>query len=160
MKDGERNLYLKNLSRGLSLKFQDELEREVWFREINRKIENYKTTAKNKYQSFACQKENCNAEFLVDAHDYFSSLHKLLMDANESIYIAGWWLSPELFLNRPCNAQDKSLLPNKLMDVLMHKAKKGVQINILIYKEFTVAMNLNSSHTKSTLENLHPNIKV
>jgi phospholipase D1/2 len=144
----------------LCLKFQDELEREIWFREINRKIENYKSNTTNKYQSFASQKENCNAKFLVDANDYFSALYKHLMEANESIYIAGWWVSPELFLNRPCNSNDKSRQLNKLMDVLLHKAKKGVQINILIYKEFTVAMTLNSSHTKSTFENLHPNIKV
>jgi len=151
---------LRNLSRNLSLKFQDELEREIWFREINRKIDNYKTNVTNKYQSFANQKENCNAEFLVDGQEYFSSLYKHLMDANESIYIAGWWVSPELFLNRPCNPKDRNQLPNKLMDVLLNKAKKGVQVNILIYKEFTVAVPINSSHTKNAFETLHPNIKV
>jgi len=82
------------------------------------------------------------------------------MEANETIYIAGWWVSPELFLNRPFNINEKNQPHNKLMDILLYKAKKGVQINILIYKEFTVAMTINSSHTKSTFENLHPNIKV
>jgi len=140
--------------------FQDALEREIWFREINRKIENYKSNINNKYLSFANEKENCNAEFLVDANNYFSLLYKHLMEATESIYIAGWWISPELWLNRPCSVNEKNQQPNKLMDVLLYKAKKGVQVNILIYKEFTVAITLNSSHTKQTFENLHPNIKV
>jgi phosphatidylserine/phosphatidylglycerophosphate/cardiolipin synthase-like enzyme len=152
---------LKNLSRGLSLKFQDELEREIWWKEINRRIQNYKSNIKNKYDSFANQKDNCNAEFFVDAHDYFYHLHKNLMEAKESIYIAGWWVSPELFLCRPYGLKDKNVNnPVKLMDVLLHKAKQGIQINILIYKEFTVAMTLNSNHTKKTFENLHENIKV
>lgn len=82
------------------------------------------------------------------------------MEAKETIYIAGWWISPELFLNRPYNFHDKNQPPNRLMDVLLHKAKEGVQINILIYKEFTVAVTINSSHTKNSFEGLHENIKV
>lgn len=82
------------------------------------------------------------------------------MEAKESIYIAGWWVSPELYLIRPYNANDKNHQQVKLLDVLLHKAKQGVKINILIYKEFTVAITINSFHTKKSLENLHENIKV
>jgi phospholipase D1/2 len=93
------------------------------------------------------------------------------MQAKESIYICGWWVSPELYLKRPCNINgifessdnknnNTKEISSRLMDVLLHKAKQGIQINILIYKEVSMAMNIDSSHTKFSFEKLHDNIKV
>lgn len=141
------------------MKFPGEFERQIWFSEIKRRIDNYKKNIKNEYESFANKKENCNAEFIVDAHDYFEVLHKYFMQAKESIYIAGWWVSPELFLKRPYDPNFKKN-PTRLMDVLLHKAKQGIQIHILIYKEVSMAMTIDSSHSKFTFEKLHENIKV
>ena len=83
------------------------------------------------------------------------------MEAKESIYICGWWVSPELFLKRPHNPNDNSKdNSSRLMDVLLHKAKQGIQINILIYKEVSMAMTIDSGHSKFSFEKLHENIKV
>ena len=47
-----------------------------------------------------------------------------------------------------------------MMDVLMQKAESNIKIHILVYKEVTLALAIDSSHTKNTLNNLQPNIKV
>jgi phospholipase D1/2 len=48
----------------------------------------------------------------------------------------------------------------RLMDILMQKAENNVKIHILVFKEVTLAVPIDSSHTKDLLNNLHPNIKV
>ena len=161
LKEGTNKIHLRNLSRVLNLKFPNEFEREIWFKEIKKRIEKYKQNVQNKYESFANKKENCSVDFIIDAHDYFKRLYKFLMEAKESIYICGWWVSPELPLIRPYD-KNNDLKENstRLMDVLLHKARQGIQINILIYKEVSVAMTTDSSHTKFTFEKLHENIKV
>lgn len=154
-KKGDRYIFLKNYSRGINLKFPSLLERKIWFDEISERIDNYKNeNEKNVFHSYANEKKNCNTEFFVDGYDYFNELYKQLYKAKETIYICGWWLSPELYLKRP---PDK---PIKLMDVLKEKAKKGIKINILIFKEVSVALPSDSLHTKETLQKLHHNIKV
>ena len=48
----------------------------------------------------------------------------------------------------------------RLMDVLNYKAKQGVKIYILVYKEFSLVLTLNSAHTENILNKLNKNIKV
>lgn len=54
------------------------------------------------------------------------------------------WLSPELYLRRPPAKNEKY----RLDKLLFAAAKRGVKINIIIYKEVTQALTLSSSHTK------------
>jgi phospholipase D1/2 len=125
---------------------------------------------KNIYDSFANEKYLCNTKWFVDAESYFDHLYDKLMSAKENIYIAGWWISPELYLKRPvCMGGDetpnseKSNLYNqntRLMDVLKLKAEDGVIVNILVYKEVKLALTVNSIHTKNVFNKLHENIKV
>lgn len=49
--------------------------------------------------------------------------------AKEEIFIADWWLSPEIFLKRPAT-QDNYW---RLDQVLKRKAQQGVRIFVLIY---------------------------
>ena len=166
-------LEIKNNSRSLELKFESNFERDVWEKEINERIE--KRTSEitnNEYQSFTCQKQNCGAKWFVDAKNYFEYLLQQLLKANESVYITDWFLSPELALRRPISYdeykgelgdskkhQDLDKI-SRLMDVLYYLAKKGIKVNVLIYKEFEIALAINSTHAKNTLQNLHENIKV
>jgi phospholipase D1/2 len=156
-----------NGSRTLILKFEEEYEREIWFNIISQKVKEYQTSLKNVFNSFANEKQFCNARWFVDADSYYSDLYDSLMSANETIYIAGWWVSPELFLKRPVSMEMYSEYRNKpvmngvrLMDVLMRKAENNVKIHILVFKEVTLAVAIDSSHTKDIFNNLHPNIKV
>src|SRR3954447_17684064 len=48
----------------------------------------------------------------------------------------------------------------RLDRMLLAAAQRGVKVNIIVYKEVTQALPLNSHHTKAALEALHPNIAV
>ena len=119
------------------------------------------------------EKKNNECQWFIDGKNYFEDLFQKLMEANNSIYITDWWLSPEVFLRRPVNVTpylemvkneiityDQIENMTRLMDVLNYKAKQGVKIYILIYKEFSIALNLNSEHTENILSKLNKNIKV
>jgi phospholipase D1/2 len=66
-------------------------------------------------------------------------------------------MSPEIFLKRPTDD-----LQYRLDKILLKKAKEGVKIYILLYKEITFALNLMSLRTRQLLSEygLNPNIKV
>lgn len=162
--DGKNTLGLINGTRTLILKFSQNYEREIWYDLILTKIKLYQSSVKNIYDSFANEKNFCNARWFVDANSYFEDLHTKLMSAKESIYIAGWWVSPEIFLKRPINlktAEESSAAnPVRLMDVLKQKAEEGVLINLLIFKEVKLALSLDSNHSKNVFNKLHKNIRV
>ena len=71
-----------------------------------------------------------------------------LEQAQREIWILDWWLSPELYLRRP-PAKNENYRLDKL---LFAAAERGVQVNIIVYKEVTQALTLSSSHTKHWLE--------
>lgn len=73
-------------------------------------------------------------------------------DAKESIYIADWWLSPELFLRRPPHHNQEF----RLDQILKRKAEAGVKIFVMVYKEVEAALTCNSVHTKHALQALCP----
>nr|POF14250.1 phospholipase d1 [Quercus suber] len=74
------------------------------------------------------------------------------------VVILDWWCSPELYLRRPPAKNEKYRLDR----LLFAAAARGVQINIIVYKEVTQALTLSSSHTKHWLEDNDPtgNIRV
>lgn len=62
-------------------------------------------------------------------------------DAKRSIHILDWWLSPELYLRRPPAANEQYRL-----DVMLKSAaERGVKVNIIVYREVSAALSLNSS---------------
>ncbi|KAK9776773.1 hypothetical protein AB5N19_10651 [Seiridium cardinale] len=109
----------------------------------------------NRYQSFAPQSSG-GAKWYVDGASYFWAVSVALEEARETIYILDWWLSPELYLRRPPARNEQYRLDN----MLKAAAERGVQVNVIVYKEVTQALTLDSEHTKHALEALHPNIKV
>lgn len=77
-------------------------------------------------------------------------------EAQESIYILDWWLSPELYLRRPPAKNEQYRLDR----MLKAAAERGVDVRIIVYKEVEAALTLNSSHTRTSLEALSDRIKV
>lgn len=60
-----------------------------------------------------------------------------LEEAKETIYIADWWLSPELFLRRPpFMAQEW-----RLDQILKRRAEAGVKIYVIVYKEVSLGVS-------------------
>ena len=172
-KINQRKLEIENLSTSLDLKFETKFERDLWFKEINKRIEIKRNEIMNNvYHSFASQKNNCRAKWFIDGANYFSYLLEQLKQAKETVHITDWFLSPPVALKRPINYNQfigekndykKNLTfenASRLMDILYLLAKKGVHIYILLFYEIKLALPLNSSYTKITLMDLHPNIKV
>jgi len=75
-----------------------------------------------------------------------------LENAKETIYIADWWLSPELFLRRPPYYNQEW----RLDQVLKRRAEAGVKIYVMVYREVEAALTCNSEHTKHALQALCP----
>ncbi|KAF7195689.1 Phospholipase D1 [Pseudocercospora fuligena] len=102
----------------------------------------------HRFQSFAPQREGNEVKWYVDGCSYMWAVSLALEHAQHSIWILDWWLSPELYLRRP-PAKNEQYRLDKL---LFAAAKRGVQVNIIVYKEVTQALTLSSSHTKHWLE--------
>nr|OQO29533.1 hypothetical protein B0A51_02625 [Rachicladosporium sp. CCFEE 5018] len=102
----------------------------------------------HRFQSFAPQREGNDAKWYVDACGYMWAVSVALQNARQSIWILDWWLSPELYLRRP-PAQFEEFRLDRL---LFAAAERGVQVNVIVYKEVTQALTLSSSHTKHWLE--------
>ena len=110
---------------------------------------------KNRFDSFAPIRLNVAAQWLVDGRDYLWSLSRALLVAKKCVYIHDWWLSPELYMRRPC--QEKYRLDN----ILKKKASEGVKIYVIVYNEVSNKTTpTDSLYTKKTLRDLHPNIFV
>ncbi|KAJ8752473.1 hypothetical protein K2173_004761 [Erythroxylum novogranatense] len=114
----------------------------------------------HQFGSFAPQRglteDGSQAQWFVDGLAAFDAIASAIEDAKSEIFITGWWLCPELYLRRPFRDHSISRLDN----LLEAKAKQGVQIYILLYKEVSVALKINSMYSKKILRNIHENIRV
>jgi len=108
----------------------------------------------NRFKSFASERENCHVKWYVDGKDYFYAVSEALMTAREEIFIEDWWLSPELYLRRPPTNNEEYRLDR----LLKKKAEQGVKIYVVVYKEMSQALTLDSKHSKEVLESLHKNV--
>ncbi|KAK6355022.1 hypothetical protein TWF696_004149 [Orbilia brochopaga] len=106
----------------------------------------------HRFESFAPVRSGNVAKFYIDGRDYFWALSTALESAKEVIYIADWWISPELFLRRPPAYSEE----DRLDMILKRQAEAGVKIYIIVYKEVEAALTCNSEHTKHALEGLCP----
>ena len=157
----------------LILKFNSFFERELWCNEITLRMENLKKIIEhNLYGAYTNEKLNNLAHWFIDGKEYYLDLKEKLEAAKETIFITDWWMSPEIWLERPVDSQsymalefqkkDRKEVPpyTRLKDILYQLAIKGIKIYILVYQECSYALTLDSLHTQNSLEKLHPNIIV
>ncbi|KAF2849762.1 phospholipase-like protein PldA [Plenodomus tracheiphilus IPT5] len=109
-----------------------------------------KIAENHRFNSFAPEREGNLVKWYVDGRDYFWAVAEALEQAKETIYIADWWLSPELFLKRPPFYNQKW----RLDQILKRRAQAGVKIYVSVYKEVSAALTCNSQHTKKALMNM------
>ncbi|KAJ9636763.1 hypothetical protein H2199_007757 [Coniosporium tulheliwenetii] len=106
----------------------------------------------HRFESYAPERDGNDIKWYIDGRDYFWAVSVALERAEETIYIADWWLSPELFLRRPPYFNQEW----RLDQVLKRKAEAGVKIYVIVYKEVAAALTCNSAHTKHALTGLCP----
>ncbi|CAG0879738.1 unnamed protein product [Cyprideis torosa] len=121
-------------------------------------------TSPNPFGSFAPVRPHVLARAFVDGEDYMAAAWQALSCATEEIFIAGWFLSPEVLLKR-CDAAENCPPEWRLMNLLQNKAVSGprhqtdgIRVFVLLYHE--LALSLNSAYTARILTGLHPLIKV
>ncbi|KAH0009566.1 phospholipase D/nuclease, partial [Aureobasidium melanogenum] len=90
----------------------------------------------HRFQSFAPHRIGNEVKWYVDGAGYMHAVSMALERARETIWIMDWWLSPELYLRRP-PAQNEQYRVDRMLQAA---AERGVQVNILIYKEVTQAL--------------------
>ncbi|KAK3956584.1 hypothetical protein QBC32DRAFT_330399 [Pseudoneurospora amorphoporcata] len=106
----------------------------------------------HRFESFFPERDGNNIKWYVDGRDYFWAVSVALEKAKETIYLADWWLSPELFLRRPPAYNQEW----RLDQVLKRRAEAGVKIYVIVYREVEAALTCNSAHTKHALQALCP----
>ncbi|CAF0875208.1 unnamed protein product, partial [Didymodactylos carnosus] len=151
-------LYICNLARRLYVECGAARKATEFCDDIGRML---KTTGndfhlKHRYDSFAPERPNSKAQWLVEGADYMEAVAYAIKAAKEEIYITDWFLSPEIYLKRP------ALSDEWRFDKMLHqKAHEGVRIFVLLYKEVELALGINSSYSKRKLIEAHPdNVKV
>ncbi|KAL6416719.1 hypothetical protein ACFW04_013200 [Cataglyphis niger] len=152
-------LQIANLSRHIVIKCWTKRKAKEWMEFIqeisNREGKDFIQT--NPHNSFAPYRSSIFATWFVDGADYMAAVADALENAKEEIFIADWWLSPELHMKRPMLNGDYW----RLDKILQRKAFEGVKVFILIYKEIEVALGINSYYSKQKLvEQCPENIKV
>ncbi|XP_022719474.1 phospholipase D zeta 2 isoform X2 [Durio zibethinus] len=114
----------------------------------------------HRFGSFAPQRglneDGSQAQWFIDGKAAFEAIASSIEKAKSEIFITGWWLCPELCLRRPFQSNSSS----RLDALLEAKAKQGVQIYILLYKEVSIALKINSMYSKKLLRNVHENVRV
>ncbi|KAL1820351.1 hypothetical protein ACET3Z_015220 [Daucus carota] len=114
----------------------------------------------HRFDSFAPSRglteDGSQAQWFVDGQTAFEAIASAIENANSEIYITGWWVCPELYLRRPFHSHASS----RLDALLEAKAKLGVKIYILLYKEVPLALKINSAYSMRKLLLIHENVKV
>jgi phospholipase D1/2 len=157
------------------LLFEESFQKNLWYKQIKWRLNDFKKNfVANPYESYVLAKNKCRCVWFVDGSDYYSHLRDRLLSAEETVFITDWWMSPELFLIRPIDMNKYKHLKigealtfankndlSRLCDILKYIAKKGVKVYILLYDEISLALTINSKHTKHFLTRLNePNIKI
>nr|XP_042905497.1 phospholipase D2 [Parasteatoda tepidariorum] len=150
-------ILIQNLNKKLYVKCESEYEVESWIIEFNMMVRKSADFVRpNRFNSYALVRPLSECRWIVDGATYFEAVAQILMKAKEEIFIADWWLSPEIYLKRPTLQGHYWQLDH----VLRTKAREGVRIYILLYKELNVALGIDSQHTSKKLSRMHRNIKV
>ncbi|GFR10586.1 phospholipase D1 [Trichonephila clavata] len=151
-------LQISNLSRHLLVRCWTRRKAREWSESLQ---EAAKTTARdftqpNRHGAFCPVRNNSECRWFIDGATYFEAVAETLEKAKEEIFIADWWLSPEIYMKRPVIQGEIWRLDH----ILKRKAQQGVKVFVLLYKEVELALGINSLYSKQQLVNMHPNIKV
>ena len=147
---------LNNSERKLKLLVQHERQLDQWYSSINQMIDSSPWSKKNRFDSFAPVRTNVFAQWLVDGRDYMWNVSRAISMAKDVIYIHDWWLSPELYMRRPACISKKWRLDR----LLQRKAREGVKIFVIVYRNINSAIPIDSEYTKFSLLDLDSNVFV
>lgn len=132
--------YITNSERRLKLVAKSERQLDQFITSMGKMSAKSEWARINRFDSFAPVRSLCSAKWLVDGRDYFFALSRAISMAKTTIYIHDWQLSPEIYLRRPPKDNESWRLDR----LLKRKAESGVKIYIILYKEGTLFLYLDS----------------
>jgi phospholipase D1/2 len=155
-------IVVKNLQRTLVLKCRSNQQQKEWYDKIHQAMnsEAGRRFCNIDYMpngSYAPPRARQKCKWYINAQMYMEHVMLALNNAKEEIFITDWWLCPELFLKRPTDD-----LQYRLDKILLKKAREGVKVYVLLFKELEIALGLFSSRAKNVLSQngKNHNIKV
>ncbi|KAL2862930.1 phospholipase D [Aspergillus lucknowensis] len=149
-------LRLENSERKLRLLARNERQLHQFEDSIRFMVSNTLWASPNRFDSFAPVRQRCFAQWLVDGRDHMWVVSRAINQAKDVIYIHDWWLSPELYMRRPAAISQKWRLDR----LLQRKAREGVKVFVIMYRNINSAIPIDSEYSKFSLLDLHPNIFV
>ncbi|XP_064490341.1 phospholipase D2-like isoform X2 [Ornithodoros turicata] len=151
-------MLISNLTRNLLVRCWTRRKEREWKEQLMHlaKTAGRDFTQPNRFDSFVPVRSANRCRWFTDGAKYFEAVANAIEMAKEEIFIADWWLTPEIFLKRPVVMGHKW----RLDKLLKRKAEEGVRVFVLLYKEVEMALNINSLYSKQRLVAQHPNIKV
>ncbi|CAO3608154.1 unnamed protein product [Cunninghamella blakesleeana] len=85
---------------------------EEWLESINKVQENSPWVKNHRFGSFAPIRHDSKVKWFVNGEAHFKAVSEAILSARTEIYIADWWLSPELYLRRPPEKNQEFRLDN------------------------------------------------
>ncbi|KAI9490490.1 hypothetical protein BDB00DRAFT_837407 [Zychaea mexicana] len=152
---GSYHMTLSTLYREIEIK-GSRREVDEWMDSIERVKKDSPWVKNHRFSSFAPVRHKAKVKWFVDGENHMNAVAEAILSAKSEIYIADWWLTPELYLRRPPEKNQEFRIDR----LLQRKAKEGVMVYIIVYKEMSLALTIDSAHTKKWLQGLHPNIIV
>lgn len=159
----ELGIVVANKTRTLKMTASDHFEWKLWKNRLDKVMTKspYGPNSLFRYKSFSNEKLGNHVEFFIDGENYYKKVYEALAKAQHQVYITDWWLTPELYLKRPVNFNDKIMEKYRLDNILEALAQNGVKVFIIVYKEVEIAgLYHDSAYVKVTLQSKHDNIKV
>ncbi|XP_077530546.1 phospholipase D isoform X2 [Haemaphysalis longicornis] len=151
-------LLVTNLTRNLLVKCWTKRKEREWKDHLQEltKTSGRDFTLPNRYDAFVPVRSASRCRWYIDGSKYCEAVANAIDLAQEEIFIADWWLTPEIYLKRPVVPDNRW----RLDQLLQKKAEEGVKIFVLLYKEVEMALSISSLYSKHKLVARHPNIKV
>lgn len=153
---GSVHLVLSNSTLRIEIKGSPSRYMDEWIESLDKVQRESSWVMNHRFGSFAPIRKNAKAKWFVDAHDYYEAVAQAILSAKSEIFIEDWWLSPQLYLRRPPKGNEEYRLDR----LLKRKASEGVMIYIVLYKNVSVALPLDSLYTRDWMQTVHPNIIV
>lgn len=75
-------------------------EIEEWRSDIQQVLNSSPWIKNHRFGSFAPIRQHAKLRWFVDAEDHFNAVGEAILSAKSEIFIADWWLSPELVIQR------------------------------------------------------------
>ena len=150
------SLKLYNSERKMRLLAKTERQLHQFEESIKWMLTNTSWAKPKRFDSFAPVRSNVFAQWLVDGRDYMWNVSRAISMAKDVIYIHDWWLTPELYMRRPAAISQKWRLDR----LLQRKAREGVKVFVIMYRNINSAIPIDSEYTKFSLLDLHHNVFV